>query len=173
MVNDRIERAKGERIVTHPVDLDVELVAVPAVTTAVIKGAVATDHLAAFFDDSFGVLGAVLAHQRVASTGPAFALYQGPVNETAVLEVGFPTDRAIEPEGSAEASTLPAGRVARVVHAGSFDTLGGTWQRLEAWINHQGLTPTEVFWEVYLTEPSPDMDPADLRTELSWLLAGD
>lgn len=27
-----------------------------------------------------------------------------------------------------------------------------------------------ALWEVYLTEPSPDMDPADLRTELNWLL---
>jgi effector-binding domain-containing protein len=155
---------------TDPAGLDVELVAVEAVTTAVVKGAVATNDLATFFDDSFGVLGAVLAHQSVAPTGPAFARYDGPVDETAVLEVGFPTDRAIEPEGSAEASALPAGRVARVIHAGSFDALGGTWQRLEAWINHQGLTPTEVFWEVYLTEPSPAMDPADLRTELNWLL---
>ena len=158
---------------THPTDPGVELVTVEAVTTAVVNGTVAAKDLSSFFDDSFGVLGAVLAHQSVASTGPAFARFQGQVEETAVLEVGFPTDRAIEPEGSAEASTLPAGRVARVVHAGSFDTLSGTWEWLGSWINDQGLTPTEVFWEVYLTEPSPDMDPADLRTELDWLLEAD
>lgn len=29
----------------------------------------------------------------------------------------------------------------------------------------------EVTWEVYVTEPSPDMDPADLRTELNWPVA--
>jgi effector-binding domain-containing protein len=158
---------------SHTADLGVEVVAVETVTTAVVKGMVAANDLNGFFDDSFGVLGAVLAHQSVASTGPAFARYQGPVGETAVLEVGFPTDRAIEPEGSAEASTLPAGRVARMVHAGSFDALSGAWQRLESWISDQGLTPSEVFWEVYLTEPSPDMDPADLRTELNWLLETD
>ena len=158
---------------THPTDPGVELVTVEAVTTAVVKGTVAAKDLSSFFDDSFGVLGAVLAHQSVASTGPAFARFQGQVEETAVLEVGFPTDRAIEPEGSVEASTLPAGRVARVVHAGSFDTLSGTWERLGSWIKDQGLTPTEVFWEVYLSEPSPDMNPADLRTELDWLLGTD
>ena len=156
---------------TNPADLSVELVPVQAVTTAVVKGTVATKDLTSFFDDSFRVLGTVLAHQSVTSTGPAFACYQGRVDETAVLEVGFPTDRAIEPEGSAEAGTLPAGRVARTVHAGSFDTLSETWQRLESWITDHGLTPSEVFWEVYLTEPIPDMDPADLRTELNWLLS--
>lgn len=158
---------------TQTPDPGVELVAVEPVTTAVVKGTVAAKDLATFFDDSFGVLGAVLAHQSVARTGPAFARYQGPVGETAVLEVGFPTDRAIEPEGSAEAGTLPAGRVARVVHAGSFDALGDAWQRLESWISDQGLAPSEVYWELYLTEPSPDMDPSDLRTELNWLLMTD
>ena len=57
-----------------------------------------------------------------------------------------------------------------MVHAGSFDTLSSAWERLGSWINDQGLTPTQVYWEVYLTEPTPDMDPADLRTELNWLL---
>ena len=158
---------------THPADPGIELVAVPAVTTAVVKGTVAANDLTGFFDSSFGVLGAILAHQPAVITGPAFARYRGPVDETAVLEVGFPTDRAIEPEGSAEASTLPAGRVARMVHAGSFDELGDAWQRLESWISDQGLPASEVFWEVYLTEPSPDMDPADLRTQLNWLLETD
>ena len=158
---------------TDPTDPGVELLTVEPVTTAVVKGTVAAKDLTSFFDDSFGVLGTVLVHQSVASTGPAFALFQGQVEETAVLEVGFPTDRAIEPEGSAEASTLPTGRVARAVHAGSFDTLSSAWQRLGSWINDQGLAPTEVFWEVYLTEPTPDMDPADLRTELNWLLETD
>jgi effector-binding domain-containing protein len=158
---------------THPADLGVELVTVEAVTTAVVKGTVAAKDLASFFDDSFGVLGAALTHQSVAISGPAFARFEGQVDETAVLEVGFPTDRAIEPEGSAEAGTLPAGRVARVIHAGSFDALSDAWQRLGSWISDQGLTPSEVFWEVYLTEPSPDMGPADLRTELNWLLKTD
>jgi len=158
---------------TNPTDPEVELVAVEAVTTAVVKGTVAAKDLTDFFDSSFGVLGAVLDHQPVAAAGPAFARYQGPVGETAVLEVGFPTDRAIEPEGSAEAGTLPAGRVARMVHAGSFDGLSGAWQRLESWIGEQGLTSSGVLWEVYVTEPSPDMDPADLRTELNWLLETD
>ena len=55
-----------------------------------------------------------------------------------------------------------------MVHAGSFDGLSEAWQRLGAWIGGQGLTPANDYWEVYVTEPSPDMDPADLRTELNW-----
>jgi effector-binding domain-containing protein len=68
------------------------------------------------------------------------------------------------------AGSLPGGQVARLVHHGSFDELGSSWARLGAWIGQRGLTPTDALWEVYVTEPSPDMDPADLRTALHWLV---
>ena len=148
-----------------------ELVTVEPRTTAVVQGTIAAEEVTDFFDRSFSVLGEAIAAQGVAPTGPAFGLYRGIPDETMDLEVGFPTERAIEPDGAAEPGELPGGRVARVVYAGSFDGLAGAWQGLGAWIAEQGLTPAETYWEVYLTEPSPDMDPADLRTELNWPVA--
>ena len=145
-----------------------ELMTVEPVTTAVVRGTISAEEVTDFFDRSFSVLGEAMGAQGVNPAGPAFGLYRGIPDETMDLEVGFPADRAIESDGSVEAGELPGGRVARVVHAGSFDGLGEAWQGLGGWIAEQGLTPGETFWEVYLTEPSPDMDPADLRTELNW-----
>ena len=145
-----------------------ELVTVQPTTTAVVRGTVSAEEITDFFDRSFSVLGEAIAAQGVSPTGPAFGFYRGMPDETIDVAVGFPTDRKIEPDGSAEPGELPGGRVARVVYAGGFDGLGDAWQRLGAWIAEQGLTPTEDYWEVYVTEPSPDMDPADLRTELNW-----
>jgi effector-binding domain-containing protein len=34
-----------------------------------------------------------------------------------------------------------------------------------------GTPPGTPFWEVYVTEPSPDMNPATLRTDLFTVLA--
>jgi effector-binding domain-containing protein len=34
-------------------------------------------------------------------------------------------------------------------------------------MSERGLAFGMPFWEVYLTEPSPEMDPAALRTELN------
>jgi len=50
--------------------------------------------------------------------------------------------------------------------------LGSSWQQLERWIRAQGLEPANSFWEVYATEPTAEMDPADLRTELIWPVSG-
>lgn len=148
-----------------------EIAVVPEQPTAVIAGVVPVTELAGFFDRSFNALAPVVGRQGRQITGAAFARYHGPPSDTADLEVGFPTDAAVTPAGEVRPGTLPAGRVARLVHVGAYDELGTSWGRLQAWIAAQGEQPTAVLWEAYVTEPSPDMDPADLRTELNWLLA--
>lgn len=75
---------------------------------------------------------------------------------------------ANEPELIDVEEVVPGGRVARYVHRGDFEGLPTAWALLEAWIGGQRLTPGSGMWEVYLTEPTPNMDPADLRTELNW-----
>lgn len=80
---------------------------------------------------------------------------------------GTATDRPFAPEAGVAASSLPGGRVARLIHLGAFDGLGTSWERLVAWVHEHGMQPGEVLWEVYLTEPAPDMDPAELCTELN------
>ena len=145
-----------------------ELVTLRPETTAVVRGVVPTTELASFFDRSFRTLADGLAAQQVSITSPAFGLYRGAPGETADLEVGFVTEPAVEPDGDMSASSLPGGRVVRAVHAGGFDALAESWQGLHAWILEQGLTPGPVMWEVYVTKPSPEMNPEDLRTELNW-----
>ena len=157
--------------VTEPGDGDPVVVTVNPATTAVVRGTVSLDEIRDFFDQSFTVLGEVLTNQQVSITGAAFSRYQGEVEEEPIdLEVGFPTDRAIDADGSAEVGELPGGRVVRLVHAGSFDRLGDSWQRLADWIGAADLVPGGDRWEVYLTEPSPEMDPNELRTELNWTI---
>jgi effector-binding domain-containing protein len=156
----------------EPTTDGIELVEVERRPTAVVRGTIAMAELPAFFDSAFEQLATTLAQQERTITGPAFALYHGAPTEVARLEVGFPLDTEVAPTGDVEASQLPAGKVARTVHRGGFDQLGESWGRLGAWIGDRQLEPGESMWEVYLTEPTPEMDPADLRTELNWPVSG-
>lgn len=126
------------------------------------------DGLRDFFDTSFGTLAGTIEAQRIGVLSPAFGLYHGASGETLNLEVGFVTDRAVRPEAGVVAGSLPGGRVARLTHFGSFDCLGTSWERLGSWMRERGMTVGEDRWETYVTQPSPDMDPRDLRTELNW-----
>ena len=149
-----------------------EVVTVTPAVTASIRDVVALDDLASFFDASFSTIAGVIAAQGVTVTGPAFALYHDHPSTTTDIEVGFTTDRAIEPASGVTAGSLPGGRVARAVHAGGYDELSAAWEELATWMSEHGHGFGMPFWEVYVTEPTPDMDPADLRTELNHPIAG-
>lgn len=84
--------------------------------------------------------------------------------EAGGVEVGGAEGRVFELH--AVASAVPGGRIAAATYLGGFDGLGGAWQTLVAALESQGETPAVPFWEVYVTEPRPDMDPAELRTDL-------
>ena len=119
--------------------------------TAVVKAfGVAFDALPGLFDRGYQAVSAALQDEGKPPVGPAFALY--PRQPGATLDV--------------VPSELPGGRVAVFSHVGPYDALGNAWQRLTAWAEEQGHTLRLPFWEVYVTQPTPEMDPATLRTDL-------
>ncbi|PAZ14120.1 AraC family transcriptional regulator [Streptomyces sp. SA15] len=153
-----------------------QLVRLDPAMTAVIRGVVPMAQLRDFFDSSFRTLALTIDAQRIAVASPAFCVHRGLPGhglpgETVDLEVGFATDRAVRPQGDVVAGSLPGGLVARLTHVGSYDALDSSWQRLHSWLRAQGLSAGEVRWETYVTQPTPEMDPRDLRTELNWPVA--
>ena len=72
------------------------VVTLEPVTTAVIRRVVPMDRLPEFFDGSFGALAAAVQEQDAGVAGPAFAFYHRLPTDTADLEVGFPTLRAVD-----------------------------------------------------------------------------
>ncbi len=73
-------------------------------------------------------------------------------------------------EAGVTAETLPGGRIAQVLHVGSYDQLEATYGRLTPWLAGQGLTPGPMMWETYLTEYDAAV-PEATRTLIQWPLA--
>ncbi|RZU63113.1 GyrI-like domain-containing protein [Zhihengliuella halotolerans] len=149
------------------------IVQVSEARTAVVRGQdVALADLTSFYDAAFAALGEVLAERNLTPVGPAFGLMTRPPTETMDLEVGFAIDHPLEGAHTAssgvvvEPSILPEGTTAAASHLGAYDALGDAWEAFMAWIAEQGYAPQLPFWEVYVTEPSPDADPASMRTDL-------
>ena len=138
--------------------------------TAVVRGVVPMPEIRSFFDRSFTQLFGVIERQGAIVASPAHALYHGEPSTEADLEVGVTTEPLLEADGGVEVSELSGGRVARLIHEGSYDDLGASWEQLRRWITEAGHTPGEVVWEVYLTEPTPNADPVDMSTELNWII---
>ena len=64
----------------------------------------------------------------------------------------------------------PAGRVARFVHKGPYETVGTDYNLLMAWLEKEGLKMDVPAWEVYLNDPD-QVPPEELLTECSVRLA--
>lgn len=150
-----------------------ELVDTAEVTTAVVT---ATGYpmaeLRTLFDTAFSGLFPVLGQRGVHPAGPAFALYHRMPDDTVDIEVGVPIEvdlgdpAELEDGFTVEQSRIPAGRVAAISHLGGYDGLGQAWDEFMAAVERSGASPRLPFWEVYVTEPSPETDPATMRTDL-------
>lgn len=135
------------------------------------------DGMAAIFDETYSALGPALERHGVSPAGPAFSLHHRTPGATMTFEVGFPLatplDGEIEADGIAFLpSSMPAGPIATISHIGSFDGLSQAWQDLMQRVADDGHQPALPFWEVYVSEPGPDVDPGTLRTDLVTMVGG-
>lgn len=140
-------------------------------TVVRLASEVAPDEMPAIFDGTFSELVPALQEHGIEIAGPAFSLYHRMPGATMTFEVGFPV--AVPLDGELEAggitfypSSMPATQIATVSHLGGYDGLGQAWGDLMKHIAADGRQPSLPFWEVYVTEPTPDGDPAALRTDL-------
>ena len=84
------------------------------------------------------------------------------------VEVGVELNRPCPLTGRVVASALPAGQVAMTVHRGPYSGLASAHRAVLDWCDAQGRQTAGPRWEIY--GPHRD-DPAELTTEVYWLLA--
>jgi len=127
-------------------------------------------------DGVFSRLFPALADAGTAPAGPALAMHTRIPTGTVDMGVGVPVTTPLRVPVeigagyTAVASAIPAGRVAATSHLGPYDGLGAAWGRLMQDVAAAGHAPTSRFFEVYVTEPIPDADPASMRTDLAVFL---
>lgn len=140
----------------------IELTEVEAQDTAVVCGHVTHDGVGEFLGSALGQV--MTAVGPAAVSGPPFARYDM-VDDGWDMEGGFPVAEPFAGSGDVVGSSLPAGQVARTVHEGPYQELGGAYSALEQWIAAQGMVPAGAPWEVYLNDPHAGETP---RTLVVW-----
>jgi effector-binding domain-containing protein len=150
---------------------DIELTQHREQDTFVVHDRVPTGEIKEFFDRALPAVMAALAAQGAHPVGPPFARYYGMPTETIELEVGFPVSGTASAADGATPGTLPGGPVVRAVHVGPYERLRQTYDEMYLWMQAEGLEPADTMWEVYLSDPSRQPDPATWRTEVWWPVA--
>ena len=73
--------------------------------------------------------------------------------------------------GRVVVSEVPAARVAVLVHAGGYETIGDSYRTLGAWVAHNATPAGQPVREIYVVSFGETDDPARFRTEIHWPLA--
>jgi effector-binding domain-containing protein len=150
----------GEPAPTHDVSID----EVEARPTAIIRATTTWQEYPRLWPQLSGEVWVCLRAGGVNRGCPNVMLY---LDDVPTVEVGVWLKVPCELNGRVVASTLPSGRVARVLHRGPYDRLGEAYEAVHAEVAARRERTTRTHWEIY--GPHRD-DPAELETELFWLL---
>lgn len=110
----------------------------------------------------------VFEYAKSLGLGPApmFGRYHEFTDEKVVLEIGIIIPHDVKAEGEITQNEIPGGEVVMTRHIGSYDTLIDSWTGLYTWLNINEKMPMGPCWELYLTDPSIEPDPAKWVTEI-------
>lgn len=134
--------------------------------TAVARATLTVAEIGPWLGKAYEAVAGLLADRQAGPVGPPFARYHVLSEDRFEVEAGFPASRPIEGEGDVQPSELPGGQVAVTIHTGPYDAMGPAYQALVSWVSQHGGELAGDPWEVYLSDPSAEPDPATWRTEI-------
>ena len=144
------------------------VVAVESRPTAVVKIQAPMNALPQAHRSSRAKLAAVLPGLDAGVVGRSLALWSPPSDGVMPMQIGVLIERGFAATGDVESSQTPAGRAARLLLVGPFDTIPQGWETLFSWCAAEGLALARINWEIY----GPWSDDQSLQeTELFALLA--
>lgn len=143
-----------------------------AQVTAVARTTLGVAEFGPWLSKSYPVIAGQLATGHAGPAGPPFARLRALGDGRFDIEAGFPATGPFDISGSFDGGTevmqseLPGGRVAVTTHVGPYDQIEPAYQALAAWLIEHGGEPVGDPWEVYLSGPPTEPDPASWRTEI-------
>ena len=163
---------KGRRIVTYLDGLfasapfeplrRVRTKTLPAQQVLSVSRRVAIDELPDFISNTIDDLTHRAAARALATTGPAFAVYHGPVNATCdgPVEIRLPVEPPRTATAKAHCTVQPARRLAYVTlqqDEARFPEILDAYDETWLWVQRRGFHPAGPPMEIYATLPGEDV----------------
>jgi DNA-binding transcriptional MerR regulator len=102
--------------------------------------------------------------------GAPFTIYHTGLEreEALAIEVGWPLAAPLRETRTIGQEVLAGGLVARTVHRGPYEQIGGAFAAIATWMQRHHRETAGAPWESYLTAPDNTGDRSQLVTAVSW-----
>jgi len=129
-----------------------------------IRTTVRIDRISQVMGPVYGDLFGWLGQKGLAATGAPWARYLAVGPEECELELAAPVD--VETAGDARVigGVIPGCDVVKTLHMGPYDELVAAYRAMADWMTAKGAQAAGAMWEVYLTDPTQEPDPASWQT---------
>jgi len=110
--------------------------------------------------------------QNIYPGGSLFGIYYNSPDEVKPeelqWEVGFPVTPQVMPQSPLEKKQWSFTQVAAATHTGPYEKTGETIAKIYEWMEANGYAQAGPLMERYLTMPTPDIKPEDMKSEI-WI----
>ncbi len=145
-----------------------EIVEQVGTPTIGIRRTIPVDQMQEFFSDSYGRLFEEIESSNLTVTGAPYGRYRGIPSDTYDVEAGVPIAEPTTSHDDIVAGQLPEVEAVEFIHVGPYDTLRQSYDAMAAWMSEQNIIPEGEMWEMYLTDPTEEPDPAKWETKIVW-----
>lgn len=137
-----------------------------AQATAVARATLRVAEFGPWLGKTYPAVAGLLAASQAGPAGPPFARFRPLGDGRYAVEAGFPATGRFDGSGEVMPAELPGGQVAVTTHIGAYHQIEHAYQALTGWLAEHGGEPAGDPWEVYLSGPPTNPDPASWRTEV-------
>ncbi len=118
------------------------------------------------------MLMSVSRSQNIFPSGAIFGIYYNSPGEVKAedleWEIGFPVTPQVFAQAPLELKRWNYTTVVCIIHSGSYEEIGNTILKMFKWMEENNLSQDGPLLERYLTMPSPEIQPQNLKTEI-WI----
>ena len=145
---------------------EIELTEQPPRHFVGIRRKVHTSELPGFFAEVLPTVMNWLAEQGIAPASAPMAMWCAMDMESGLADThaGCFVERGVDGDGEITPGVTSGGEILKLVHQGSYDTMGRSWGRVYGRAKELGRRPG-TGWEIYVDDPG-EVEAEELRTEI-------
>jgi effector-binding domain-containing protein len=121
------------------------------------------------FAQAYAEIGAFMKSNNLKQNGAPFAIYlkYDTVTTFSVMDIGIPVDKAVNKgKGRVRYEKVPSQEVMIAHYLGSYDKMAKAYWVLSQSIKEAGKHEAAGPWEIYITDPMTEKDPAKWQTDI-------